>query len=127
MTAIGQVYKCEICGNIVVMRHAGKGQLVCCGKPMKLMEEHTGDEGREKHLPVVTVGDEVTVAVGSVPHPMMEQHFIEWVEVVDDNGGSSLKFLAPTDKPEAKFKCTGKVVSARAYCNVHGLWTLKVE
>ena len=131
MTAIGQVYKCEICGNIVAVRHAGQGQLVCCGKPMRLMGERSQDEGREKHLPVVTEAatgnDEVVVAVGSVPHPMTEQHFIEWVEVIDDQGVSSVKFLNPTDKPEARFRSVGNVVSARAYCNVHGLWALKVE
>ena len=128
VTAIGQVYECEICGNVVVMRHTGKGQLVCCAKPMKLMKEHTADEGREKHVPMLTiVGDKVTISVGSVPHPMTEQHYIEWVEVFHDDGVSSLKFLAPTDRPEAKFSVNGKIVSTRAYCNIHGLWTLKVD
>jgi len=122
MTARGQVYTCEVCGNVVEVLHEGRGQLVCCGRPMKLQEENTVDASREKHVPVVTVeGGKVKVSVGSVPHPMEEKHFIEWIEVVVD-GRSCRQFLAPGDPPEAVFDLAGSQVTARAHCNIHGLW-----
>lgn len=127
MTAVGQIYKCNICGNIVSVRHAGKGQLVCCQKPMEVLEERSADQGYEKHLPVITGDGEVTVTVGSIPHPMTENHYIEWIEVYDSDGTSHLKYLAPSDPPEARFKIPGKARAARAFCNLHGLWKAEVE
>jgi len=117
-----QVYKCEICGNIVEMLHEGKGELVCCGKPMKLYEENTVDAAREKHVPVIekTSGG-VKVKVGSVSHPMEEKHYIEWIEVID-GGKAYMNFLKPGDVPEAEFAVVSRDISARAYCNIHGLW-----
>jgi len=117
-----QIYKCDVCGNIVEVVHAGKGQLVCCGKPMKLMVENTVDAAKEKHVPVVekTTGG-VKVKVGSVPHPMEEKHYIEWVEVMVD-GKAYRQFLKPGETPEATFDVTGEGVTAREYCNLHGLW-----
>jgi len=117
-----QVYKCEICGNIIEVLHGGAGALVCCGQPMKLLEEKTQDEGREKHVPVIEKTEKgVRVKVGSVEHPMEEQHFIEWIELVAD-GVSFRKFLEPGEKPEAEFCVSAESLSAREYCSVHGLW-----
>jgi superoxide reductase len=116
MTAINQIFKCSICGNIVELVHSGADSLVCCGQPMELQTEKSLDEGNEKHKPVV---DGKIVKVGSVPHPMEEAHHIEWIESV--NGMDICrKDLKVGDQPEAEF-CE-EVKSARAYCNVHGLW-----
>ncbi len=120
---MNQVYKCEICGNIVEVLHTGVGQLVCCGQPMKLMEAKlTEASGYEKHLPVIVEGDGfVKVKVGSVPHPMMEKHWIEWI-ALDTDKGVHRKYLKPGDEPEAVFKTGDKVLQAREYCNIHGHW-----
>jgi superoxide reductase len=119
MTKRNEIYKCSVCGNIVEVLHEGDGELVCCGKPMDLMEEKNDEEGKtEKHKPVI---DGNTVKVGSVPHPMEEVHYIEWIEATGKNGEICKIFLKPGDSPEAKFEFN--VESARAYCNVHGLWT----
>lgn len=121
MTARLEIYKCEVCGNIVEVLHAGPGQLVCCGQPMKKYEENTVDAAKEKHVPVVekTEGG-VKVKVGSVPHPMEEKHYIEWIEVIV-GGKAYRQFLQPGEAPEAVFAVEGDVV-AREYCNLHGLW-----
>ena len=122
MTEKLQVYKCEICGNIVEMLHEGKGELVCCGKPMKLIVENTVDAAREKHVPVVEKTDTgVKVTVGSVAHPMEEKHYIEWIEVIAD-GKAYRRFLKPGEAPEAVFSIEAGEVTAREYCNLHGLW-----
>ncbi|MDK2795767.1 MAG: hypothetical protein PWQ22_1661 [Archaeoglobaceae archaeon] len=122
MTEMLQVYKCEVCGNIVEVIHAGKGQLVCCGKPMKLLEVKKVEEGKEKHLPVIErSADKIVVKVGSVLHPMEEKHYIEWIEVIAD-GNVYRKHLKPGDKPIAEFCLKAEKVSAREYCNIHGLW-----
>lgn len=122
MTKKLQVYICEICGNIVEVLHEGVGQLVCCGQTMKLLEEKTEEQGKEKHLPVIEKIDSgIKVKVGSVPHPMEEKHYIEWIEVIAD-GRISRKFLSPDDSPEADFAIQSEKVEAREYCNVHGLW-----
>ncbi len=122
MTKLNQIYKCNICGNIVEVLHEGKGQLVCCRQPMELMIEKTHEEGMEKHVPVMKkteVG--IKVKVGEMAHPMEEEHFIEWIEVLID-GRAYRKFLNPGDNPEAEFKADGDNIVIRAYCNVHGLW-----
>ncbi|MFH1351911.1 MAG: desulfoferrodoxin [Pseudomonadota bacterium] len=117
-----QIYKCEVCGNIVEVIHAGAGELVCCGQPMKLFVENTVDAAKEKHVPVVEkVADGVKVKVGSVPHPMEEKHYIEWVEIIVD-GKAYRQFLKPGEAPEAIFDLQDKNVTAREYCNLHGLW-----
>ena len=117
-----EVYKCELCGNIVEVLNGGKGELVCCGKPMTLLTENTVDAAKEKHIPVVekTV-DGYKVKVGEVAHPMEEKHYIEWVELIAD-GRANRQFLKPGDSPEAYFKIDANNVTARAYCNLHGLW-----
>ena len=123
MTKKMEVYKCDICGNIVEMLHIGKGKLVCCGKPMKLMQEKTEDSSVEKHVPFIKKEDgKITVKVGeNTAHPMEEKHYIEWIELLVD-GKSYKQFLNPGDKPEAEFCVEGKEISAREYCSIHGLW-----
>ncbi|HON13045.1 MAG TPA: desulfoferrodoxin [Treponema sp.] len=122
MTQVSQIYKCELCGNIVEVIHVGEGELVCCGKPMKLLTENTTDAAKEKHVPVIEkTSSGYKVSVGSVAHPMEEKHYIEWIELIAD-GVSHRKFLKPGDAPVAEFTLTAKAVSAREYCNLHGLW-----
>jgi len=122
MTELMQVYKCNICGNIVEVLHAGAGDLVCCGQPMELFKEKTEDLGQEKHVPVIEkTKTGIKVKVGSIPHPMEEKHFIEWIEVIAD-GRICRKFLKPGDKPEAEFEIKASEIKAREYCNIHGLW-----
>ncbi|MEW5909039.1 MAG: desulfoferrodoxin [Thermodesulfobacteriota bacterium] len=117
-----EVYKCDLCGNIVEVLHGGKGQLVCCGQPMKLMAENTVDASKEKHVPVKEkVAGGTKVKVGSVPHPMEEKHYIEWIEVIAD-GKAYRQFLKPGEKPEAVFNVENGQVIAREYCNLHGHW-----
>jgi superoxide reductase len=125
MTQKNQVYKCEICGNIVEVLHEGAGELVCCGQPMKLQEEKIQEEGNEKHKPVIEKNEEgILIKVGSVSHPMEENHYIEWIEIFTDKGRSK-KFLKPGEKPEVFFPVKTENIKAREYCNVHGLWTSK--
>lgn len=122
MTEQKQIYRCSICGNIVEVLHPGNGELVCCGQQMELLKEKTKDEGSEKHVPIIEKTDKgIKVKVGSVPHPMEESHYIEWIEVIAD-GRTYRKFLKPGDKPEAEFEIKADNIFARAYCNLHGLW-----
>lgn len=122
MTEMQQVYKCNICGNVVEMLHTGKGTLVCCGQPMELMTPKTADMGREKHLPVIEqTADGILVKVGSIAHPMEEKHSIEWIELIAD-GHVYRQHLQPGQAPEAKFCVGGEQLQARSYCNLHGLW-----
>lgn len=117
-----QVYKCELCGNIVEVLHGGDGELVCCGQPMGLFKENTVDAAKEKHVPVIEkVDGGYKVKVGSVAHPMEEKHFIEWVEIIAD-GKVYREFLCPGQAPEAEFEINATTVAAREYCNLHGLW-----
>lgn len=117
-----QVYKCNICGNVVEVLHSGAGELVCCGRPMELMDEKTADTGKEKHVPVIEkINGGYKVKVGSVPHPMEEKHYIEWIELLAD-GSAYRQFLRPGASAEATFNIQADSVSAREYCNVHGLW-----
>ena len=125
MTEQKQVYKCNVCGNIVEVLHAGAGELVCCGQPMELLKEKTEDAGQEKHVPVIEkTASGVKVKVGSVPHPMEEKHYIEWIEIIAD-GKVYRKFLKPGDNPEAEFEIRAEKIKTREYCNVHGLWGSK--
>jgi superoxide reductase len=117
-----QIYKCELCGNIVEVLHGGAGELVCCGEAMKLYEENVTDAAVEKHVPVSEPAEHgIKVMVGSVAHPMEEEHYIEWIEVVAD-GKAYREFLKPGDAPEATFCVEAENVALREYCNVHGLW-----
>jgi superoxide reductase len=117
-----QVYKCDVCGNIVEVMHAGAGELVCCGQPMKLFTENSVDAAKEKHVPVVEkTADGFKVKVGSVAHPMEEKHWIEFIELIVD-GKVYRQFLKPGQSPEATFCIKADKVTAREYCNLHGLW-----
>ena len=117
-----QVYKCDVCGNIVEVLHGGKGDLVCCGQPMKHFKENTVDAAKEKHVPVVEkTADGFKVKVGSVAHPMEEKHWIEFIEVIAD-GKVYRQDLKPGQAPEATFCLKADKVTAREYCNLHGLW-----
>jgi superoxide reductase len=122
MTEKLQVYKCGICGNMVEVLHQGAGELVCCGVPMKLLVENTVDASLEKHVPVIEKTPEgIRVKVGSVPHPMEESHYIEWIEIIAD-GKAYRQFLNPGEAPQATFAVKAENLTAREYCNLHGLW-----
>ncbi len=130
MTRLNQIYKCKSCGNIVEVLYTGEGQLVCCGKPMQMMQEKEKEEGQEKHLPVIKElpanvcqgKDGVRIKVGETKHPMKENHYIEWIEIIMADGKRGRKFLKPGVRPEVEFYTRKQVIGARAYCNVHGLW-----
>ncbi|MGI5897543.1 MAG: desulfoferrodoxin [Candidatus Dojkabacteria bacterium] len=123
MTERHQIYKCEICGNIVEVTHEGAGTLVCCRKNMDLMVEKKEEEGNEKHLPSVSFEREkLVVKVGEVEHPMEEAHFIEWIEVIDGDNSQKV-YLKPADSPKAEFTVSkNESLRIRSYCNLHGLW-----
>ncbi|KMT21318.1 desulfoferrodoxin [Clostridium cylindrosporum] len=122
MSKLNELYKCELCGNIVQVVKSGAGTLVCCGKPMNLQEENTVDASTEKHVPVIErVDGGILVKIGSVEHPMEDKHFIEWIEVYT-NDRVYRKYLNPSDKPEALFNIDSNDVVAKAYCNIHGYW-----
>lgn len=125
MTKVKEVYKCAVCGNIVEVVHPAGGTLYCCGQPMELLKENSTDAAIEKHVPVIEkIEGGYRVKVGSVEHPMTEAHYIEWIELITDNKVMR-KYLTPKDKPVAEFKTDAKEVSARTYCNLHGLWKSK--
>ncbi len=117
-----EIYKCEICGNIVEILHGGAGQLVCCNEPMRLVEENTVDAAQEKHVPVIEkTGKGYRITVGSVAHPMQDEHYIEWIALCAD-GITHRRYLKPGDKPVAEYCIEADNVTAHAYCNIHGLW-----
>lgn len=120
-----EIFKCDICGNIVEVLHGGAGELVCCNQPMVLMKENTVDAAKEKHVPVIEkTSDGIVVKVGSVPHPMEEKHSIQWIELIA-NGKAYRQHLSPGGKPEACFPDTEGPITVREYCNLHGLWSTK--
>ncbi|MBM9512656.1 desulfoferrodoxin [Desulfogranum marinum] len=122
MTKKNEVYKCALCGNIVEVLHVGAGELVCCGQGMDLLAENSVDAAQEKHVPVIEkVADGYKVAVGSAPHPMEEKHYIEFIELIAD-GKVYRQNLNPGDAPEAFFCVDAAEVTAREFCNLHGLW-----
>lgn len=124
MTKLKEVYKCNICGNIVEVLHTGEGELVCCGQQMELLIEEREDVGEEKHVPVIEKLEEggLRIKIGSLPHPMEKEHYMEWIEINTIDGKSGKKFLKPKDSPKADFYTKFEVKSVRAYCNIHGLW-----
>jgi superoxide reductase len=124
MASKQSVYKCNQCGNMLEMVHVGGGPLTCCGERMELLEENTTEAATEKHIPVVSkVDGGYKVVVGSVAHPMEEKHYIEWIELIVDGSLVLRKHLEPGAAPEAVFEVGGGDVKARAYCNLHGLWS----
>ncbi len=125
MPKLNEVYKCELCGNIVELVHGGSGALVCCDEEMVLFTENTKDAAQEKHVPVIEIkGDSISVKVGSVAHPMQDEHYIEWIELIAD-GKVYRQNLNPGEAPEATFPVIAQQVTAREYCNLHGLWSAK--
>ncbi len=126
MTEKNQLYRCSICGNIVDVRHAAAGELVCCGKSMDLLSANTQDAATEKHVPVVIrTGEGIEVRVGEVDHPMNDDHYIEWITLVTQNKTKTI-YLAPGDEPKAIFETTVESGNVYAYCNLHGLWKNKI-
>jgi superoxide reductase len=118
------VYRCEECGNMLEVFTAGVGEPSCCGTPMTFLTENTSEGAKEKHVPVIEkIAGGYSVKIGSVSHPMEEKHYIRWIELLAD-GISFVKFLKPGDKPEAVFHVSASQVSAREYCNLHGLWKI---
>jgi len=123
MTKRSEIYKCNICGNLVEIIGEGAGTLVCCDENMEKLVEKTADSSTEKHVPVIEkIDGGYRVYVGSTLHPMEEKHWIQWIELIAD-GVSHKKYLNPGDTPEAIFMVgEAKTVSAREFCNLHGLW-----
>lgn len=118
------IYKCKICGNVIEVFSEGKGELVCCGQPMTLMDEKNKEGVGEKHLPVVEeTKNGILVKVGSVEHPMTPEHWIQFIEVITNDGLVLRKDLTYKDKPQAEFNVIkNNIASIREFCNVHGLW-----
>ena len=122
MAKLKEIYKCEICGNIVEILHAGSGTLVCCNQDMILQNEKIQEQRNEKHIPIIEKNEKgVLIKVSSISHPMDEDHYIEWIEISTEKGESK-KFLKPGEKPEAVFPVKSDDIKSRAYCNIHGLW-----
>ncbi|HAI74151.1 MAG TPA: desulfoferrodoxin [Candidatus Moranbacteria bacterium] len=122
MTELNQIYKCNVCGNIVEMTHNGVGELVCCGQSMEPKQEKTEDHTQTVHRPVIEKNDTgVIVRVGEIAHPMESEHYIEWIEVITEHRVYR-KFLVPGMEPMAEFFIEAEHIIARAYCNMHGLW-----
>lgn len=122
MSKMLEIYKCEKCGNVVEIYHEADGALVCCGDNMKLLEEKTADKTTEKHVPLIeAIEGGYKVTVGSTLHPMLEAHYIEWIQLVTEKQ-VLMQFLKPGDEPTAVFKTADKVLYAREYCNLHSLW-----
>jgi superoxide reductase len=126
MVERNSVYKCNTCGVIVQVLHGGDGNLHCCDKPMQLITENTVDAAKEKHVPVIEkIEGGYRVKVGAVMHPMIDTHYIEWIELIAD-GVSYRQFFKPGEEPIATFLIKAKTVQAREYCNLHGLWSIKL-
>ncbi len=122
MRELNQVYKCNICGNMTEVIHVGGGELVCCGAAMELQVERNDEERYEKHNPIVErVEGGIIVTVGSMPHPMESEHYIEWIEVITEHR-TYRKNLEPGGVPEAEFFFEAEHFEVRAYCNLHGMW-----
>lgn len=135
MTQKKQIYKCNVCGNIIEVLHNGAGELVCCEQSMNLMVNKDKDEGMEKHLPVIEElpanvchgRDGFKIKVGETEHPSENNHYIEWIEINTLDGKSGKKFLNPGDEPIVDFYTRIEVTAIRAYCNIHGLWEKKLN
>jgi superoxide reductase len=122
MTERQQIFKCEVCGNLVALLHEGEGELVCCGQTMKRPPENAIEAARGKHVPVIEKTERgFKVKIGAMAHPMEEKHYIEWIEITAD-GKAYRQFMKPGMAPEAHFEIQDTQITARAYCNLHGLW-----
>ncbi len=127
MMQLNDIYKCSVCGNLVEVVHAGAGELVCCGKPMKHLVPGETDGAAEKHVPVIEkIDGKFQVTVGAVLHPSLPEHYIEFIELICNTCGQvQRRYLKPGDKPQATFTSCSEDVTAREYCNLHGLWQSK--
>ena len=117
-------YRCEHCGNIITFVHSAGVPVMCCGQKMTELVPGTTDGAAEKHVPVVEVqGSTVQAKVGSVEHPMLPEHFIQFI-AIETKHGSQIKYLQPGEKPQASFVLADgdQLVAAYEYCNLHGLW-----
>ena len=117
-------FRCLSCGNIIGVIKDGGGPLVCCGQPMQEIKANTTDAAQEKHVPGVTIHDRtIEVNVGSVAHPMLAEHWIEWIHL-ETKKGAQMAHLQPGDTPKAVFVLApgDEAIAAYAYCNLHGLW-----
>jgi len=124
MTELNNIYRCNTCGHMTEIINEGTGELVCCDQKMELLEERQLDVGAEKHIPIIEKdGNNIVVKLGEVPHPMLEEHYICFIELfVGDK--IYRKFLKASDDPKAVFEVCADMndLKARAYCNIHGLW-----
>lgn len=122
-----EIYKCNKCGNVVEVTHPGAGSLVCCGEEMVLLSENTTDAAKEKHIPVIEkIDGGYKVTVGSTTHPMEEKHYIEWIELLTDDGKAYRQFLTPGDEPVAIFMVDNNKITVREHCNLHGIWKASI-
>ncbi len=123
MTQLREVYRCDLCGNVIEIVNEGEPALVCCNQPMQKLEAKTEDQGQEKHVPVIEKEEHgIRVKVGTVEHPMEEKHYIKFIEVLTKDKVLRAE-LKPGEKPEACFcVCQDDVIAAREYCTVHSLW-----
>jgi len=127
MAKKGKIYRCSVCGNIVEVLEEGAGTLVCCGQDMETLQEKEQDQGLEKHVPQIKIeGDTATVTVGDILHPMEDSHYIQFIQLIVD-GDTQTKYLLPSQQPITQFKLLKeyKNITAREYCNLHGLWKSK--
>ncbi len=130
-----EIYRCTKCDTVVEILKGEGDNLICCKEEMELLTAKIEDKGNEKHLPVIeelpakvcNQKDGYLVKVGEVTHPMEKDHYIEWIEINTKDGKAGKKFLNPTDKPQAVFQTRDDIESIRIYCNIHGLWELKLN
>ncbi|MCQ2263360.1 MAG: desulfoferrodoxin [Bacteroidales bacterium] len=123
-----EFYRCEMCGNVIVKVMDSGVQVECCGETMEKLVPQTAEAGMEKHLPVVTcLGEDMyKVEVGSVPHPMLDEHFIQFIYLETAKGGQ-IAYLRPGDQPSVVFRSSEKPTAVYEYCNMHGLWMTTVK
>lgn len=125
MTEKLEMYRCDVCGNLVQVLISGEGELVCCGKPMVLINPNTSEDASlEKHVPVFIKDAEgrLEIQVGSVPHPMEDKHYIMFIETISgDKNHVALEYLHPEQEPKMRLEMQ-EPEKAIAFCNIHGLW-----
>ncbi len=129
MTQYGDYYHCKVCGHVVCILKPGSPTLVCCEQPMMRLEAKESDEGKEKHIPVVVPqGNNTMVKLGSIPHPMSEEHYFCFIDIAKKNNQHVRARLNPGDEPQALFQVNVMDVdTVYAYCNIHGLWKKKIS
>ncbi len=122
---MSEIYKCDVCGQVIQVLNKSAGTLVCCNKPMRLLQEKTIDAGSEKHVPIIKQeGSNVEVRIGSIPHPMTTEHYIQWIKIITTREEQLIK-LKPGDEPIINTTINGEIIKVNAYCNKHELWANK--